>query len=204
MSNFKKIVLATVFVLALFAVAVNAAPYWVTYPSGIQLTGGATYASTINTTWGNWKAKFAVASGTNGTRVKAPEAPHNGRTVSEGQAYGLILAVYMDDQATFDAMWKYKLYMCGLAGGKQLMPWATNTNGDGYTDPNSATDADTDMAFALIQASRRWGGIPAGQTLTYAQYATAMLNAIYSSDRKSDNHMGPGDNWDTTQYPSYY
>ncbi|MEI7542716.1 MAG: glycosyl hydrolase family 8, partial [bacterium] len=206
MSLLKRIVLVSLFLLSIFAAGVViAAPVWVDYPNGIQLSTGSSMTSDLNTKWTTWKAKFTAVSGSNGTRVVGPESPHNGRTVSEGQGYGLLMAVYMDDKTLFDQLWKYKLYICGLAGGKALMPWKTSNDGTALAgDNNSATDGDTDMAWALIQASRRWGGTPTGQASTYAQYATAMLNNIYSMDRKADNSMGPGDNWDGNEYPSYF
>ncbi|HNZ29949.1 MAG TPA: glycosyl hydrolase family 8, partial [Candidatus Goldiibacteriota bacterium] len=179
--DIKRLITAVLTVLFVSAGMAYAAPVYVNYGYGNQLTNGTAYATDLNTKWTNYKGKFVVANATRGgSRVMAPEYPHNGRTVSEGQAYGMIFAVYMDDRTTFDALLKYKLAICALDGNSQLMPWSTSTDGNTITDGGSATDADTDMAWALMKAAERWGGSPSGITgaLTYTQYAQGMLNAI--------------------------
>lgn len=82
----------------------------------------------------------------------AQPAPY--ATLSEGQGYGMLLAVYMGDKATFDALWAYARAYHNTHG---LMKWAVNQSGTAL-DSNAASDGDEDMAFALLAADRRWGG----------------------------------------------
>src|SRR5690606_1381411 len=57
-----------------------------------------------------WKEELVTADGAGGyLRVRRPDSPgaEVNSTVSEGIAYGMMLAVIMGDQPTFDALWKY-------------------------------------------------------------------------------------------------
>lgn len=82
-------------------------------------------------------------------------------TTSEGQSYAMLRAVWIDDQTTFDQVWNWtqnnlKRPNDALFGWR----WELNDSGQGGFSPdggeNSASDADQDIALALILASRRW------------------------------------------------
>ncbi|MGG5258346.1 glycosyl hydrolase family 8 [Phycicoccus avicenniae] len=93
-----------------------------------------------------------------------------GDTVSEGQAYAMLLAVAADDEDTFDRVWGWT--RTNLARPDGLLSW---TWADGaVVDANSAADADVDAAHALVVAGERFGRpdlTGAGKTL-----ATAVLD----------------------------
>lgn len=86
----------------------------------------------------------------------------NNITTSEGQSYTMLRAVWMDDKDTFDKsyLWakdniqrpKDKLFSW-LYGQKNTGDYGVLTERGGF---NSASDADTDIALALIFASERW------------------------------------------------
>ena len=96
-----------------------------------------------------WKTTFVAADGAN-FRVRRPEASDD--TVSEGIGYGMLIAVNMNDKPLFDGLWGYwKAHAAANTNGV-LMNWKI-PGGD-----NSATDADEDAAFALVQASKQWTG----------------------------------------------
>jgi len=81
-------------------------------------------------------------------------------TTSEGQAYGLFLALVNDDRDTFERL----LTWTGnnLAAGdlsRHLPAWQWGRAEDGewrVLDSNAASDADVWMAYALTEAARRW------------------------------------------------
>ncbi len=74
----------------------------------------------------------------------------DGITTSEGQSYALLRAVWGDDRETFDAVWKWTTE--NLRGrGDALFSWKWKGR---VLDRNAATDADSDIALALILASR--------------------------------------------------
>src|SRR5690606_22293024 len=58
----------------------------------------------------NWREEIVTSAGARGfLRTRRPDTPdgHANSTVSEGIAYGMIIAVMIDDQALFDAFWSY-------------------------------------------------------------------------------------------------
>jgi endo-1,4-beta-D-glucanase Y len=155
-----------------------------------------------------WKSTYVTASGAPAgmRRVQSPEpiyysgTPYTYATVSEGIAYGMLLAVYFDDQTLFDDLWEYKVNKTG-AKISGLMPWMINSTGT-VLDTNSASDADFDIAFALLMADKQWGS--AG-VFDYLTLGTAEVTRCRSYDINSaDNHVKPGDGWDDREYPSYY
>lgn len=73
-------------------------------------------------------------------------------TTSEGQGYAMLRAVWSDDDATFDQAWEWtKRRLRGR--GDALFGWKWKGK---LLDRHAATDADTDIALALIMASRRF------------------------------------------------
>ncbi|HEY0024671.1 MAG TPA: glycosyl hydrolase family 8 [Longimicrobium sp.] len=84
----------------------------------------------------------------NGTTQALPYA-----TISEGHAYGMLLAAYMGDKKTFHAM---EAYRDAKKNANGAMPWLISA--EGVAGNSAATDADEDIAFALLLADLRWGG----------------------------------------------
>ncbi|BDG08352.1 cellulose synthase complex periplasmic endoglucanase BcsZ [Anaeromyxobacter paludicola] len=82
------------------------------------------------------------------------------RTTSEGQAYALFFSLVADDPGLFQRLLRWTAD--NLAGGKlpeRLPAWAWGQRRDGgwgILDPNSASDADLWMAYALLEAGRLW------------------------------------------------
>jgi endo-1,4-beta-D-glucanase Y len=82
-------------------------------------------------------------------------------TTSEGESYAMLRAVWLDDKDTFDKSWKWT--EDNLERKDKLFSWlfGKRTNGTYGVltergGQNTATDADTDIALALIFASARW------------------------------------------------
>ena len=110
-----------------------------------------------------WKNDNVTSDGASGfRRVKRSNEPglEKNSTVSEGIAYGMLIAVFMDDQDLLDDLWQYEQKW--LDGGTGLMNWYINAAGSGLggnpSGAGPATDADEDMAFALLLADKQWGG----------------------------------------------
>lgn len=107
------------------------------------------------TRWEAFKARFISADG----RVIDLDSG-DARTVSEGQAYGLFLALVANDRPEFDKI--LDLTQNILAKGdltKHLMAWLWGKRSDstwGVIDDNSASDADLWLAYSLLQAGRIW------------------------------------------------
>ncbi|OQB35116.1 MAG: Ribose import ATP-binding protein RbsA [Candidatus Hydrogenedentes bacterium ADurb.Bin179] len=75
-----------------------------------------------------------------------------GCTVSEGIGYGMLIAYFQKDWDTFHRLWKYSKYY-RYSEDIQLTSWMTLTFRWNPLDRSSATDADLDIATALLLAS---------------------------------------------------
>lgn len=75
-----------------------------------------------------------------------------GDTVSEGQAYGLLLATANEDHDLVRTIWGWT--QDNLVGTDGLMAWRWD-EGE-VVDPNAATDADLDAAWALVAAGEQF------------------------------------------------
>jgi endo-1,4-beta-D-glucanase Y len=142
----------------------------------------------------NWKKRFVVAD-SGGFKVIRPENGND--TVSEGIAYGMLIAVYFDDKALFDGLYKYWTAHVATNG---LMTWCIPAGGGSCSaSGGTATDADEDAAFAMLMASKQW---PSGG---YASTATTLINAVMSTDM-SGSYIKAGSNYSASQItnPSYF
>jgi endo-1,4-beta-D-glucanase Y len=190
---FKKVVLSAIMLLCSFAVSYSAAkfpfPQQAKYKNGIMPAGVS--PKHVQTVYDVWLQGYYEESGDQ-ARIKFDE-PAN--TVSEGIGYGMLIMVFMDNEtnntkAKFDKLWNYYK---NHRDGNGLMNWkiqgfTSNTPGSG-----AATDADLDVAVALIMADKQWGG--------YASAATEVIGKIKASEVKSNVLVG-GDQW-TALNPSY-
>ena len=160
-----------------------------------QITNHATAAQAVATAYNYFKTTFVVAA-PQGLRVQRTENGND--TVSEGIAYGMLAAVYMNDKPVFDGLYTYaKLHFDSYG----LMNWRLNPDGSIASDgAGSATDADEDMAWALIMASAQW------QLPVYLEEAKALILAMSTHNVASDGMLLPGDGWGDTDrtYPDYF
>ena len=143
--------------------------------------------------YNQWRARFTRAEG-GGIRVVRPaaETGTGEDSVSEGIAYGMLIAVYMNDKPFFDGLWAYWRAHCAGTSPGCLMTW--RIGGAGGT--GTATDADEDAAFAMLMASRQWGAtaMPAGDTVSYATNATNLRNTVLAVDTSTSSPFILGGN----------
>ena len=138
---------------------------------------GASVADATNA-YDKWKSDLVVSDGARGfLRVIRPNS--SGAQVdssnSEGIGYGMLLAVYANDQKTFDGLWKYEQLFLDNHG---LMNWYISSDGNTVLGTGAATDGDEDMAFALLMADKRWGGQGSLST-TYLAAAKTQIGLIW-------------------------
>jgi cellulose synthase (UDP-forming) len=101
---------------------------------------------------------------------RAVARDEGGITTSEGQSYALLRAVWADDRATFEEVWRWtREHLQSRPDRLLAWKWA---NGK-VLDSNSAADADTDVALALVLAARRFDA-PA-----YQAEALALLDDLW-------------------------
>ncbi len=111
--------------------------------------------TTLTSSWEKYKEKFINSDG------RVIDYSQNSITTSEGQSYALLRAVWSDDKQTFDKVWNWtKADM--KRPDDSLLTWRWGKRGDGTYGAlenggdNSASDADTDIALALVFAANRW------------------------------------------------
>ncbi|WP_405372326.1 MULTISPECIES: glycosyl hydrolase family 8 [unclassified Microbacterium] len=104
-----------------------------------------------------------------------------GDTVSEGQAYGLLLAVVADDEARFDEIWQWTT--ANIQRDDSLLAWRWDDGA--IVDDEPASDADLDAARALVLAGEafdrpdlRADGVELGDALLDEMTATTALGRI--------------------------
>ena len=144
--------------------------------------------------YAKWKTDLLTSDGAVGfLRVRRPNSSgaEVNSTVSEGIAYGMLLSVYADDQPTFDKLWQYSQKWLD---GNGLMNWYINAAGTQALGTGAASDADEDMAYALIAADARWGG-KGSLTTNYIDLAKTLIGKIwqYEVDHTRSDVLKPGD-----------
>lgn len=129
----------------------------------------------LQRSWDGYRARFIARDG----RVVRPE--NGGDTVSEGQAYALLRAAWMDDQATFDRVWTWTKTHLTRTGREtpSLLAWHwVPDEGGRIADWNVASDADADYALALLLAADRWPEPLSSDLPPYAEEARRVLGDL--------------------------
>lgn len=160
----------------------------------------------------HWKETLLISEGAGGhLRVRRPNSSgaRVNSTVSEGIAYGMLAAVYMDDSTTFDELWKYSQLHLTTTG---LMHWYIGPEGD-VLGRGAATDSDEDIAFALVMAAEKWGG-RGTLDADYLELAKKQIDAVWEHEVEKVEADGvlerailkPGDQWGGAALtnPSYF
>ncbi len=107
-----------------------------------------------------WKERYLVEGCEPGHLRVRTEGSAAHYTVSEGQGYGMLIAVYMaghDPEArdVFDGLYRYaRAHPSALT--PNLMAWAQDEDCRHVGGDDSATDGDLDIAYALLLADRQW------------------------------------------------
>ena len=151
-----------------------------------------------------WKNQFVASCSGGQYRVKFDNPSE---TVSEGIAYGLLLAAYAADKDLFDGLWAY--YKAN-SNGNGVMNWKIN-GCSGASGQNGAADAEIDAAMALIVAEHQWPS--ATSPYDYGAEANTLISAIESTEiHPSSYQLINGDAWGfgnncrnpSYQAPAYY
>ena len=119
--------------------------------------------------WETYKATFVQSDG----RV----IDYTGNvTTSEGQSYAMLRAFWLRDKATFDKAYRWSKDNLQIPRGDHLFSWKWGERADhtwGALDKTSASDADQDIALALLLAYREW------KDPAYLEDAKQILTAIW-------------------------
>lgn len=104
-------------------------------------------------------------------------------TVSEGIGYGMLLSCFANDDDTFFRLWNYNRAFRKYNGSSNLMPWIVESFSYNIVDVASATDADLDIATALILMYYKSGLEP------YKTDALAIINDLWKYEINPANNL---------------
>jgi endoglucanase len=134
----------------------------------------------LSSSWEKYKTLFLNKDG------RIIDYQNNSVTTSEGQSYAMLRAVWIDDQDTFDKVWNWTKN--DLHRPKDnLLGWQWGKRSDGKYGfiqnggDNTASDADSDIAFSLILASKRWNNSK------YLDDAKKMLSDVWQNETDTIN-----------------
>lgn len=100
--------------------------------------------------------------------------PANGNTTSEGQSYAMLRSVWLNDKETFNGVWQWSKDHIQYRSNDRLFSWLWKDNK--VADSATASDADLDVALALIFAGRRWNDE------RYTDEAYEMIEDVWEQD----------------------
>lgn len=102
--------------------------------------------------WGKYKSLFISKDG------RVIDYNQDQRSHSEGQSYGMLLAVAYNDRAAFNNLWIWtKGNLSTRSDNLLAWGWGKRPNGEWKaTDFNNATDGDILIAYALLKAAKKW------------------------------------------------
>lgn len=142
-------------------------------PPGGSRTSAAAISTMLRATWDSYKADFIQADG------RVIDHYRSDVSTSEGESYALLRAVWMNDRPEFDIVWKWTQNNLQVRGTDALFGfmWGRKS-GNTWTilNKDSASDADEDIALALVFASRIW------HSDVYSVAAQAVLHDIWKHE----------------------
>lgn len=100
--------------------------------------------------WSAWKAGFVTDQG------RVIDTANGRMSHSEGQGYGMLLAVAADDRVGFERIWAWTRANL-MVRGDALLAWRWEADKrPAVGDLNNATDGDLLVAWALTEAAEHW------------------------------------------------
>ncbi len=109
----------------------------------------------------------------------------NGITTSEGQSYIMLESIVIGNKEVFNISYKWAKDNLQRNDGLFAWLWGKNLNGEyKVLDENSASDADCDIAFALLLAYEKWGDYK------YLSDAQKIINSVWDNEvRQVGSHL---------------
>lgn len=143
-------------------------PLWRVWLCSVLLLACSAQASASG--WETFKSCFVTSEG------RITDTANNNVSHTEGQGYGMLLAVANDDRATFDRLWQWTRSQLRNPQ-TELFYWRYVPGSDNpVADKNNAADGDVLLAWALQRAAQKW------QVESYQQESDRIQRAIIRLD----------------------
>ena len=171
-------------------------PQNVNYGNGIEVSNKTAAATQLKSAFSYYLTdKYKE----NGSYAAIEKDKDKNNFVSEGIGYGMLMMVYFSDNTTsyqdqFDKLWAFY-----KAGSNQhgLMNWSFGGLNPYDNKANAATDAEMDVAAALIMAAYQFGDDK------YLDEARTLLKNVKEYEFETNGLHKPGDAWNDKKNPSY-
>lgn len=171
--------------------------------------GAEQWKKVLDNTWNGIKKRNIDAYSTGSGLIHRPKSETPGDAVSEGVGYGMLLALYSNDQETFNKIWE--------AGNTHmwqgcLYDWRIDANGN-KVGTGAASDAEEDIALALIFANRLveeniWNSYTSSVLQrSYIDQAKKILSCMWETSQiTSSKILAPGAGWGGDDFvnPGYF
>ncbi|MGD9580767.1 MAG: glycosyl hydrolase family 8 [Vampirovibrionia bacterium] len=138
-------------------------------PTSLACASNESCSELLTESWNTYKSFFIQSDG------RVIDYRSNNSTTSEGQSYALLRAVWENDKETFDNVLSWSNRNLKVRGD-ELFGWEWGKKDSGewiLLDKSSATDADQDIAIALILAYDKWNDEK------YLDQAKKLINNIW-------------------------
>ena len=141
--------------------------------------------------------------------IHRPKSEAPGDAVSEGVGYGMLVALYANDQASFNKMWDEAN---STMWGKCYYNWQMSVDGT-IVGMGAASDAEEDVALALIFADKlvsagKWKAYTSTKFgYDYKTHAQKILDCMWSTEQVTrDGILAPGAGWGGNSFvnPGYF
>jgi endoglucanase len=130
----------------------------------------------LKASWQGYSHKFIQHDG------RVMDFYTNNSTTSEGQSYAMLQAVWVNDKKTFDTLWNWTVHNLQTRKEHKLFSWKWGERKEGskaswgIVDESAASDADQDIAFALLMAHQRW------KETHYKQAALTIMHDVWQHE----------------------
>ena len=140
--------------------------------------------------------------------IHRPKSEKPGDAVSEGVGYGMLTALFANDQKTFNSIWEAgNTYMWSSC----FYNWQVSKTGS-VLGRGAATDAEEDVALALVFADKlvkagKWKDYSSEERGSYLDHAKRIMNCMWSTKQiTSWGTVAPGAGWGGEDFvnPGYF
>ncbi len=164
------------------------------------------WKNALSNVWEGIKKRNIAAYGTR--LVHRPKSEKPGDAVSEGVGYGMLTAMFANDQETFNLIWEAgNTYMWSGC----YYDWQVNRAGS-VIGQGAASDAEEDVALALVFADKlvkagKWKDYSSPKRGGYLEHAKKIMGCMWSTMQiTSKGTLAPGAGWGGEQFvnPGYF